>query len=172
MGVENLSRISEWRPQDFSHIGPMEIALLMLIGVALTRPFAMPLIRTALLVLLIVMALEHVRHQLLLGLLAPMLLARPIAKAIGQAPAEDWRRVARIALAATAAACLVIGAARLLMPVERVDGTAAPISALEAVPPELKARPVLNQYDFGGYLIWSHVRPFIDARADIMATRC
>ncbi len=39
------------------------------------------------------------------------------------------------------------------MPVERVDGTAAPISALKAVPPELKARPVLNQYGFGGYLI-------------------
>jgi len=35
------------------------------------------------------------------------------------------------------------------------------------VPPELKARPVLNQYGFGGYLIWSHVRPFIDARADM-----
>ena len=167
MGVENLSRVSEWQPQDFSHIGPMEIALIMLIGFALTRPIAAPLIRTALLILLIVMALEHVRHQLLLGLLAPMLLARPVAKAIGQEPAEDWRRIALIALAATAAACLAVGAARLLTPVERVDGTAAPISALKAVPPELKARPVLNQYGFGGYLIWSHVRPFIDARADM-----
>jgi hypothetical protein len=108
-----------------------------------------------------------VRHQLLLGLLAPMLLAGPVARAIGQAPAEDWRRVARIALVATAAACLVAGAARLLLRIERVDGTTAPISALKAVPPELKARPVLNQYDFGGYLIWSRVRPFIDARADM-----
>ena len=167
MGVENLSRVSEWQPQDFSHIGPMEIALIMLIGFALTRPLAAPLIRTALLILLIAMALQHVRHQLLLGLLAPMLLARPVATAVGQAPAEEWRRIARIALAVTAAACLVVGAARLLTPVERVDGTAAPISALKAVPPELKARPVLNQYGFGGYLIWSHVRPFIDARADM-----
>ncbi len=167
MGVENLSRVSEWQPQDFSHIGPMEVALIVLIGFALTRPVTAPLIRTALLIVLIVMALEHVRHQLLLGLLAPMLLARPVARAIGQAPAADWRRTERIALAATAAACLVIGAARLLMPVERVDGTAAPISALKAVPPELRARPVLNQYGFGGYLIWSHVRPFIDARADM-----
>ncbi len=83
MGVENLSRVSEWQPQDFSHFGPMEIALVMLIGFELTRPIAAPLIRTALLLLLIVMALEHVRHQLLLGLLAPMLLARPVAKAIG-----------------------------------------------------------------------------------------
>jgi hypothetical protein len=26
---------------------------------------------------------------------------------------------------------------------------------------------VLNDYAFGGYLIWSHVRPFIDGRADV-----
>jgi hypothetical protein len=42
MSVESLSRISEWRPQDFSHIGTMELALLTLLGLTLTRPFAMP----------------------------------------------------------------------------------------------------------------------------------
>jgi hypothetical protein len=113
------------------------------------------------------MALEHARHQLLLGLLAPMLLARPVAKAIGQEPAEDPRRVGSIAVTATVALCLAVGAARLLTPIERVDGSAAPISALDAVPPGLRAKPVLNDYAFGGYLIWSHVRPFIDARADM-----
>jgi hypothetical protein len=166
IGVENLSRVSEWQAEDFSHIGPMEIALLTLIGFALTRPLAAPPIRTALLVLVIAMALEHARHQLLLGVLAPMLLARPIAKAVGQERVED-RRIAPIAVTATVAVSLALGAARLLMPIERVDGTAAPISALEAVPPQLRARPVLNDYAFGGYLIWSHVRPFIDARADM-----
>jgi hypothetical protein len=166
IGVENLSRVSEWQAEDFSHIGPMEIALLTLIGFALTRPLAAPPIRTALLVLLIAMALEHVRHQLLLGVLAPMLLARPIAMAVGQEHAEG-RRIAPIAMTATVAVSLGVGAARLLWPIERVDGTAAPISALEAVPPQLRARPVLNDYAFGGYLIWSHVRPFIDGRADV-----
>ena len=39
--------------------------------------------------------------------------------------------------------------------------------ALAAVPPELRAEPVLNKYRFGGYLIWSHVRPFMDGRADM-----
>jgi hypothetical protein len=167
MSVENLARVSEWRPQDFSHLGPMEITLLALIGFALTRPFAAPPIRTTLLIALIGMALAHARHQLLLGLIAPMLLARPIAKAVGQEPPSDRLRVARIAVAATLAGCLVFGALRLVAPVERVDGTAAPIAALDAVPPELKAKPVLNDYAFGGYLIWSHVRPFIDARADM-----
>ena len=32
---------------------------------------------------------------------------------------------------------------------------------------ELREKPVLNDYGFGGYLIFAHVRPFIDGRADM-----
>ena len=168
IGVEHLSRISEWRPQDFSHPGTMELALLMLIGVTLTRPFAMAPIRAALVLALIAMALQHSRHQALLGILAPMLLAKPIAAALGGGSfADERRRVATTAIAATVAGVLAIAAARLLAPVERVDGSSAPISALAAVPPDLRAKPVLNEYGFGGYLIFSHVRPFIDGRAEL-----
>jgi len=168
MSVENLSRISEWRPQDFSHIGTMELALLTLLGLTLIRPFSMPPIRAALLIALVAMALQHSRHQVLLGILAPMLLARPIAAAIGMGSAgEEGRRIARIALTATVAAAPAIGGARLIAPIERTDGASAPISALRAVPPELRAKPVLNDYAFGGYLIFEHVRPFIDGRAEL-----
>src|SRR5271170_343527 len=167
MSVENLSRISEWQPQDFSRIGTMELALLTLLGLTLTRPFAMPPIRAALLIALVAMALQHSRHQVLLGILAPMLLARPIAGAIGMGSAgEEGRGVARVALTATVAAALAIGGARLIAPIERTDGASAPISALRAVPPELRAKPVLNDYAFGGFLIFEHVRPFIDARVE------
>ena len=124
MSVENLSRISEWRPEDFSHIGTMELALLTLLGFTLTRRFAMPPIRAALLIALVAMALQHSRHQVLLGILAPMLLARPIAAAIGMGRAgEEGRRVARIALTATVAAALAIGGARLS---RRSSGPTAP----------------------------------------------
>jgi len=168
MSVENLSRISEWRPQDFSHVGTMELALLTLLGLALIRPLSMPPIRAALILALIAMALEHSRHQVLLGIIAPMLLARPIASAFGAAPiGDEWRRVARVALPATVAAVLAIGAMRLAAPIERTDGAAAPISALGAVPQELRRKPVLNDYAFGGYLIFKHVRPFIDARVEL-----
>ncbi len=167
MSVENLSRISEWRPQDFSHIGTMELAVLTLLGLTLTRPFAMPPIRAALLIALVAMALQHSRHQMLLGILAPMLLARPVAAAMGMGSAgEEGRRIARIALTATVAAVLAIGVVRLMIPIERTNGASAPISALSAVPPELRAKPVLNDYGFGGYLIFEHVRPFIDGRAE------
>jgi hypothetical protein len=168
MSVENLSRISEWRPQDFSHVGTMELALLTLLGLALTRPLSTPPIRAALILALIAMALQHSRHQVLLGIIAPMLLAAPIASAFGAAPqGDEWRRVARVALPAAVAALLAIGAVRLIAPIERTDGAAAPISALGAVPQELRRKPVLNDYAFGGYLIFEHVRPFIDARVEL-----
>ena len=97
-----------------------------------------------------------------------MLLARPVAAAIGMGSAgEEGRRVARVALTATVAAALTIGGARLIVPIERIDGAAAPISALGAVPPELRRKPVLNDYGFGGYLIFERVRPFIDGRAEL-----
>ena len=168
MGVENLSRISEWSPQDFGHVGSMEIALLLLVGFALTRPMATPPVRAALIAGLLAMALQHTRHAQLLGLIGPMLLARPIAAASAAGrPEGDGRQVARVALAGSLAAALAIAALRFAEPIVRVDGPGAPISALAAVPPELRAEPVLNDYRFGGYLIWSHVRPFIDGRADM-----
>jgi hypothetical protein len=166
--VQNLSRISEWRPQDFSHIGTMELALLTLLGLALVRPITMPPIRATLLVALVAMALQHSRHQMLLGIVAPMLLAQPIVAAIGaERRGEEGWRVARIALAATLVAALGIGGVRLMAPIERTDGVVAPISALRAVPPGLRQKPVLNDYAFGGYLIFEHMRPFIDARVEL-----
>jgi hypothetical protein len=168
MSVENLSRISEWRPQDFSHIGTMELALLTLLGLTLTRPFATPPIRAMLLIALVAMALQHSRHQVLLGIFAPMLLARPIAAAIGaESAGEEWRRVARIALPSTVAAVMATGVFRLMMPIQQTDGASAPISALSAVPLELRRKAVLNEYAFGGFLIFEHVRPFIDARVEL-----
>jgi len=141
MAVENLSRISEWAPQDFGHIGTMELALLALLGLALTRPLAAPPIRAGLLVALVAMALQHSRHQVLLGILAPMLLARPVAVAFSAEHRGEEGRVARIAVAATVAAAFAIGAMRLIAPVERTDGAAAPISALSAVPADLRRKP-------------------------------
>ncbi len=115
----------------------MELGLLTLLGLTLTRPFAMPPIRAALIIALVAMALQHSRHQVLLGILAPMLLVRPIAAAIGaESAGEEWRRVARIAWPATVAPVMAIGAVRLMMPIEQSDRASAPISALSAVPPE------------------------------------
>ena len=47
------------------------------------------------------------------------------------------------------------------------DAPGRPVSAIAALPPQIAATPVLNDYSFGGYLIGQHIAPFIDGRADM-----
>ncbi|WP_296713878.1 hypothetical protein [Rhodoblastus sp.] len=173
MGLKSLAGVGEWRPEAFDHVGPLEIALFALIGFALLRPLRVAPVRLLLLIGLIHLALHHTRHGMLLGLLAPMILARPIAEALAQTPAplaqspDMGRLITRLQAALALALFVVLAGLRLAIPVTREDGPMAPISALAAVPAELRARPVLNHYDFGGYLIFSGVRPYIDGRTDL-----
>jgi hypothetical protein len=166
LGIAHLGEIGEWRPENFAHPGPLEIALLALIALALTRPLAVPLVRAAVLVGLVHLSLQHARHEMLLAMVAPMLLAEPIARALG-APAASAPRPTWAPFLAVATVALLLVAARLALPTARVDGPTAPIAALRAVPAALRERPVFNEYAFGGYLIASNVRPFIDGRADM-----
>ena len=114
------------------------------------------------------MALQHNRHVMLAALIAAMLLAEPMAKALGQSPPapRPARAGAWLAFAALALALILCAAPR---PVPRCDrtGRATPGAALAHVPAALRAQPVLNDYAFGGYLIFEGVRPFIDGRADL-----
>jgi hypothetical protein len=64
-------------------------------------------------------------------------------------------------------AAIALGIARMSVPVVRTDGPNAPLSALSAVPASLRTQPMLNSYGFGGFLIYSGLRPFIDGRADM-----
>jgi hypothetical protein len=56
---------------------------------------------------------------------------------------------------------------RCLMPATRGDDRVSPMTALASVPAALRAQPVLNHYDFGGYLIFQGVRVFVDGRTDL-----
>jgi hypothetical protein len=161
-----LAQIKEWQPENFAHPGPLEFALLALIGLALTKPLRLAPMRLLQLVGLIHMSLQHMRHEMLLAMLAPMLLARPVANALG-AGAGASARPGRGAVAAALALGLVLTGARLASPIVRVDSATAPISALWALPTGLREKPVLNNYAFGGYLIYTHLHPFIDGRADM-----
>lgn len=176
LGMASLSEIAEWQPVGFGSLTPMEVAVLALVGFALYRPVRVPPVRLVLLVGLIHMALAHSRHQLLLAIVGSLLLARPVAAAI--AGASGWSAPtpgtvpsgrARVGAPAafSAALALALLAARLAWPIVREDGPVAPIAAVAAVPKALRAEPVLNEYGFGGYLIWAGIRPFVDGRADM-----
>lgn len=165
MGMTILPGITEWQASDFSRITTLEIALLAALFVALSRGVRVPVVRLALLLLLLHMSLQHARHALVLAVIAPMLLAEPFAWALGQ---EVGRAVRRKGLwIGFGVGALMIVGVRLVLPLERTDGPESPVAALASVPAGLREEPVLNEYGFGGYLIFSGVRPYIDGRADM-----
>ena len=77
-----LNFIDEWRPADFSHLAGLEIALLLGTGFALWRGFTLPWPRIVILIGLIHMALSAERNAELLGLIAPLLIAAPLARQV------------------------------------------------------------------------------------------
>jgi hypothetical protein len=98
-----------------------------------------------------------------LGVTAPILLGASLARAW---PAKHQNSPPLFA-AFAALGLVVLIAARLAMPVVRGEDPVSPASALTHVPRLVRETPVLNDYSFGGYLIWNGVKPFIDSRADL-----
>ncbi len=95
-----------------------------------------------LLIVLIHLALRHTRHGMVLGLVGPMILAGPIARALGEA-AVGPLRLTRAQGAGLAALFIALAGIRLVVPLERRDDPTAPVSALAAVPaqPARRAGP-------------------------------
>ncbi|MCW2282850.1 hypothetical protein M2323_000615 [Rhodoblastus acidophilus] len=166
MNMKMLASIIEWRPTDFSQTGPMEIALLALIGLPMLRPVRVEPMRLLILLGLVHMALHQGRQQMVFAIVAPLLLAAPLAQAFVSRDETSPGRDRKIWAGALALAALMVGA-RLSLPIQRVDGPTAPLSALAAVPQDLRDKPVLNELGFGGLLIYQGVKPFIDGRTDM-----
>jgi hypothetical protein len=164
--MQTLNGIVEWRPANFSTWSSFEAAILVTLFVCLARGAKIPAFRALLVLVLLHMALQHERHQMVLALIGPLFLAEPIGRSFGrQAPRAIPRPLATGALAAVALAGLI--GWRVAHPVVRVDAVNTPLSALETVPEALRRQPVINTYSFGGYLIYRGIRPFIDGRADM-----
>ncbi len=160
-----LPHITEWRAEDFSHVSTFAMVLLATLFVCLGRGVKVPTFRLLLLLALLFMGLQHVRHQLVLAAIAPLLLAAPLAQALGHEPAKP--KLSRPLLIGFGLACVLLLGLRLALPLQRVDGLNSPVTAIDSLPADLKARPVLNGYGLGGYLIYKGVKPFIDGRADM-----
>lgn len=172
----SLSRLGEWRSPDFQRLQPLEIWLLAATALALLRGLRLPPLRIALLLGLLHLALQHVRHGELLGLLAPVIVAQPFATQLTSAGAPEngidrWfaslappagKTATAVVLAVLLAAAAIAGRLALPQPAAAATPAAAVRAALAAAPPG----PVFNAYEFGGYLIYSGIPPYIDARAD------
>jgi hypothetical protein len=168
LNMKTLPAITEWQGPDFLKPSPLEIALLAGLFFTFWRGVRLTAVRAAIVLGLVHMSLQHVRQEVLLGVVAPLVLAEPMGRALGRLGAThaNWRLPLPQTLIGGALLLMFVGA-RLVTPAARVDGPTAPISALAHVPPALRGQPVLNAYDFGGYLIFEGVRPYIDGRADM-----
>jgi len=163
-----LAWISEWRPQDFSRIGGFE--LLLLAGIfALSRGVTLPLVRALVVIGLLHFALAQIRNADLLAMLAPLYLAAPLGRMFGGPTGDDAAGSSRgLTLAAFAGLIAVSGAAlaRDIRPAPIITPEAAIAQADLA-----KAGPVLNDYSFGGYLIFTGIPTFIDGRGELYGGR-
>jgi hypothetical protein len=168
LNMKALPAITEWLPPDFMQPSPLEIALLGGLFAAFWRGVRVSAVRALILIGLIHVSLQHVRQEVLLGVVAPLILAEPLGRALGRTAAAAVRWTVpgpQTALGVALIAAVLI--ARIAVVEVRTDGPTAPITALARVPAALRAAPVLNDYNFGGYLIFEGVRPFIDGRADM-----
>jgi hypothetical protein len=160
----------EWRSPDFQHLQPLEIWLVVALGFALARGVRLPPIRILLLFGLLHAGLQHARNQILLGLIGPVILAAPLAAVLARRNGGfgvSLERIARPLRIVALTAALAVTALFVLHPLSRSDDRATPSAALAHLPPTLASAPVLNSYDFGGYLIFRSIRPYIDGRADM-----
>ena len=164
-----LSIIGEWQPADFSHLGGLEIVLLLALGAALWRGVTLSPVRIVILLGLIHMALSATRNSEIFGLVAPLVVARPLADqiaAIRGAPIAPPPRLfagaTAVSLALLIAVSVALAAAMNYAPNARIAPAAA-VAALKKADPG----PVLNQYDFGGYLVHAGLPTFIDGRTEL-----
>ena len=159
--LQMLPLIDEWKPSSPAKT-PFFFAVLgvTLALIAWKRP-RLPWVRWLLLAGLLGLALLQVRHQAMLAIVAAMLVPQGFAE--GEADRAGNRTLAWVTL--SGAALLV--AARALMPLSPPDNEANPWKLIAAVPPQLRAQPVLNGYSMGGPLILAGIRPYVDGRGDM-----
>jgi len=173
------SGFDEWQPANLVAFPALEAWLLALIALGFLAATRLPWTRLVLLLGLVYMALAHVRHADLLGLVGPL----GIAAALGPRLAEPTGPAATSPLLRGAAILgrpsglpgrvlmLILAAALslplLTRPIDRSDDTVTPQSALAAASRLGLTGPVFNSEPFGGYLIFSGVPTFIDGRIEL-----
>jgi hypothetical protein len=173
------SALSEWSAANFQGFEPLEMWIMLAILSGFSLGLRLPWTRTAMVLLLLHLALNHVRNMELLGVIGPLLIAAPLAPQLGSPGRASDGAEATIAshplaatpLAAGIAVVIALGVVstallldwRGLHPREDV----APVAAVNAARAAGLDGHVLNSLRFGGYLMLVGIPTFIDGRADL-----
>lgn len=152
-----LPFIAEWHASTTNSTPYFYGALAIGIGLLLYSGVRVPLGRLLLLILMMGMAFLHVRHQSFFVIVAACVLPPLASNRLTSRPVPRW----------LLAGALPLLAFRAAVPVLPPEGPANPRGLIAAIPPELRHRPMLNEYTFGGPLILAGVQPYIDGRGEI-----
>ncbi|HVH77926.1 MAG TPA: hypothetical protein VM782_00925, partial [Stellaceae bacterium] len=173
------SGFSEWRPADLTEFPALAGWLIGAVALLVIARRELRWSRVVLLVGLAYMALAHVRHADLLGLVGPLAVAaalRPRLRQMMQPAAASplLRGSARLAKPSAPAAravavlaAVAISVPVLLRPVARSADAVTPQAALAVAHRLNLTGPVFNSEAFGGYLLFSGVPSFIDGRIEL-----
>jgi hypothetical protein len=159
--MRNIDGVGEWAPIAFDKPQPLFIAAAVLAFAIWRFTPRITHIRWLVLAGLLGLSLHQQRHEMLLAVVAVLVVAQPLGKALGQTP-----QAARTSPWPAAAAALLM-VLRLFLPAPSPVTASDPAAALAHVPANLAQQRVFNAYDLGGYLIRAGIRPFIDSRADL-----
>ena len=177
---EALDMIGEWASPNFHQPQLLEIWLLLALGLACSGRLRLPWVRLLLVLALTHLALKYQRNISILGLVAPFLMASPLAR--------QWRAISRTgrdvesmdrvfqALSAPAQLRAMVGTAllaslsmALASQSDRFvpESNITPEAAMQAARRAGVSGAVFNDYQYGGYLIFKGTPVFIDGRADM-----
>lgn len=165
-----LAIIEEWRPQNFGALAGFEVALLAALGLALWRGFTLSPVRILILLGLLHLALSAQRNGEVLGLLAPLILARPLALQFPKLrvdPEENNAGRPALLTSAVIVALLIPGTIALSLVMAYAPNPRNTPAAAVAAITAAGAGPVFNDYGFGGYLVHAGIPTFIDGRTEL-----
>jgi hypothetical protein len=154
---------------------PFGLWLLTILFASLSLGWRLPPTRIGMLLLLVAMALKHARYMELLGAVSSLLLAPSVGLQFARhgavtkvdrlmaalARPSDWRAIV------IGTIVLVISTVTLRDGNLQPRGASFPAAAVAEVHSKHLKGPVFNSYQFGGYLIFSGIEPFVDGRAEL-----
>ena len=167
--TNGMNLVLEWLPPDLR--APRTIGLFVVMGgialCALLRGSRLPLPDLLIVLAAFWLALQHSRMAFVFGLLAAPLVAGLLGPAWGNDTRRDHPVLNGILMLGA------IGAIMAAFPKPAAIGEqirkASPVDAVNFIRRTGFSGPMLNEYVFGGYLIWAlpEQKVFIDGRADV-----
>ena len=177
---ESLDMIGEWSSPNFHRPQLLEIWLMLTLGLACSGRLRLPWVRMLMVLALTHLALKYQRNVSILGLVAPFLVAAPLARQwrASSRSGRDVQAMDRVFHALTApaqlralvGATMVVGLSMALAAQSDHFVPAAnytPEAAMQAARRAGVSGAVFNSYEYGGYLIFKGTPVFIDGRADL-----